>query len=166
MTTRESLLPRDLGARDDGEGDVEARHGSDRVVEAEENRVLEVQPADLGERVHEAVEHARRRGRKEEEDRLRSDVRKQTGAAEPVVPVVAAPEEQDEPADRERHVEEAVADVEAVNEARVAQKRTLHRGLDVEPKTLLAGDDALAVLARALPPTPPQHEAPHEQVEP
>ena len=128
--------------------------------------MLEVQPADLGERVHEAVEHARRRGRKEEEDRLRSHVRKQAGAAEPVVPIVAAPEEQDEPADRERHVEEAVAEVEAVDQARVAKECTLHRGLDVEPKTLLAGDDALGVLACALPPTPPEHQAPHEQVEP
>ena len=125
--------PRDLGARDDRERDVEARHGRDRVVEAKEERVLEVEPADLGERVHEAVEHARRRGRQKEEDRLRAHVREQAGAPEAVVPVVAAPEEQDEPADRERHVEEAVADVEAVDEARVAQERTLHGGLDVEP---------------------------------
>ena len=51
--------------------------------------MLEVEPADLGKGVDEAVEDARRRGRKQQEHRLGADVREQARAPEAVVAGVA-----------------------------------------------------------------------------
>ena len=60
-------------------------------------------------------------------------MREETRAPEAVVALVAATVEKDEPADRERDVEEPVPDVEPVDETRIAQQRSLDRRLDVEP---------------------------------
>ena len=61
--------------------------------------MLEVEPAHLGERVHEAVEGPRRLGREEEEHGLGTEMREETGPADPVVRGVAPPVEEHEPAD-------------------------------------------------------------------
>ena len=51
--------------------------------------MLEVEAADLGQRVDEPVEDARRRRRQQQEDGLRADVREQARSPEAMEPLVA-----------------------------------------------------------------------------
>jgi hypothetical protein len=57
----------------------------DRVVEARDDALVEVDSGDVRDRVHEVVERPRRRRREEEEDRLRAERRQRGGAAEAVI---------------------------------------------------------------------------------
>ena len=107
--------------------------------------MLEIDAADLGEGVDEPVVHARRGGRQEEEHRLRPDVREHAGAPEAVVARVAPPVLENEPAHREGHVEEPVADVEPVQQARMTEKRALESRLDVDREAFFRGDHSIRV---------------------
>ena len=61
---------------------MDARHRGDRVVELGDEAAVEVDAADVGDRVDEMVERPRRRGREEEEDGLRPERRERGRAAQ------------------------------------------------------------------------------------
>ena len=127
--------------------------------------MLEVEAADLRHRVDEALAHARRRGREEQEDGLGAEVREEAGVPEPLVARISPPQEEQRPSDRQRDVEDRVAGVEPVQEARVAEDGALHRGLDVDAEPLLERDDALGVAFRPDASTAVEHELAHEQID-
>ena len=72
------------GGRDDRVRNVNARHRRERVVELRDGARVEVESADVGDRVHEVLERARRRAGEEVEDRLAHERRQHCSATEAV----------------------------------------------------------------------------------
>ena len=158
------MAPGERRAGDDGERAVEARHRRDRVVEAEEQRVLDVDAA-VGERVDEPVERPRRCGRQEVEDRQRTEVRGDGGAPLAVVVGVAPAEREREPAGREGHVADGIPGRGDVQRAGEAERDPLDERLDVEPRALLERDEPLGVPPRPRAAVPLQREPAAAEVE-
>ena len=127
--------------------------------------MLEVEAADLCDRVHEPVEDARRSGRKEQEGRLGTEVGDEARALELVVAGVASSIQEHGPADREAHVEDGVPEIEAVHHPRQAEERPLHSGFEVQVQPLLERDDPLSIPPRPLAAVAAEHALPHEQVD-
>jgi hypothetical protein len=111
--------------------------------------VLEVEAADLRHRVDEPLAHARRCGREEQEHGLRTQMGEEAGVAEPLVPLIPPPQEEERPPHRQRHVEDGIAGVEPVQDTRVPKDGTLHGRLDVDTEPLFELDDPRRVALRA-----------------
>jgi uncharacterized protein (TIRG00374 family) len=154
----------DAGGGDHGIGQVDARHGRDRVVEVGDEPCFEVDAADVGDRVHEVVERPRRSDWKEEENRLRAERRQDGGTTQATEVGIAAAEEPDQPSDRQADVERHVSDVQDRDEAATWEKKGLEVGLDVESEAPLEGDDSLRVRSRLPPALLVHDEPPHQQV--
>ena len=115
--------------------------------------LVEVDAGNVGDRVDEVVERPRRRGRKEQEDRLGPERRQRSRAAQPVELRVAPAVEAHQPADGEPHVEGHVRHVEDRDHAAARKKQRLELGLDVDPEPPLERDDPLRVARRLAPPS-------------
>ena len=91
---------------------MNARHCGDRVVELRDEAPVEVDAADVGDRVDEMVERPRRRGREEEEDRLRAEGCERGSAAQAMEIGMTPAKEPHQPSHGEADVQRHVGDVE------------------------------------------------------